>query len=53
MSALGPSADMRQFAYNMRQMHAALVGEGFADHQALAIIGQVLAASFGSNQGDQ
>jgi hypothetical protein len=45
VSQIEPSADLRQFAYNMRQMHAALTAEGFTDSQALVIIGQVLAAS--------
>jgi hypothetical protein len=52
VSQIEPSADLRQFAYTTRQMHAALIAEGFTDQQALAIIGQVLAAGLG-NQGDQ
>lgn len=38
------SADLRQFAAQFRAMYLALVEEGFSEQQALAIIGQVIAA---------
>lgn len=37
-----PSAVMRQFASGLRQMYIALTMEGFTEHEALVIIGQVL-----------
>ena len=40
-----PSAEWRVFASNMRQMFVALMKEGFTERQALAIIGQGLAAA--------
>jgi hypothetical protein len=46
-----PSADLRQAAAQMRQMFIALLNEGFEERQALAILGQVIAA--GSKQQDQ
>ncbi len=39
-----PSADMRYAAKALREMHIALVNEGFTEEQALAIVGQILAA---------
>lgn len=43
-----PAADKRQAAYELRQMYLALTQEGFTEREALAIIGQILAAG-GSN----
>lgn len=40
-----PSADLRQFASMMRQMYIALTMEGFTEHEALVVIGQILAAN--------
>jgi len=42
-----PSADLRQMASALRQMFIALTSEGFTEQQALAIIGQVIAANAG------
>lgn len=44
-----PSAVNREFAIALRQMFVALVDEGFSDVQAVAIIGQVVAASWGKS----
>lgn len=38
-----PSADARQAARALRDQFLALVKEGFTEHQALVIIGQILA----------
>lgn len=46
-----PSADHRVFAKGMRQMFVALQQEGFTMKEAVAIIGQVIAA--GMNNGRQ
>lgn len=40
-----PAAEFRTMAAAMRQMHLALVDEGFTSAEALIIIGQVLAAN--------
>lgn len=40
-----PSSDSRAFARNMRQLFVALVQEGFTEVEALALVGQVIAAS--------
>jgi hypothetical protein len=40
-----PAADLRQIANTVRQMFVALTQEGFTEHQALTIVGQILAAS--------
>lgn len=42
---LEPNADMRAFAVMFRQMHVALLDEGFTQAEALGIIGQVICAS--------
>lgn len=42
-----PSADLRAAASQIRQLHIALVAEGFTDQQALVIVGQVIAANTG------
>jgi len=39
-----PAADLRRAASGLRQMFVALVNEGFNEHQALVIIGQMMAA---------
>lgn len=44
-----PSSDLRQVASGLWQMYVALTNEGFDDRQALAVIGQMLAA--GANGG--
>lgn len=44
-----PSALMREFAQNNREMYLALVDRGFTENQALQIIGHVIAAAFRSN----
>jgi hypothetical protein len=46
-----PSAEHRQAAAQLRQMFVALVNEGFTEHQALVIIGQMLATN--RPQGDE
>lgn len=43
-----PSADKRQAAHELREIYIALVAEGFTAHEALVIIGQILAT--GSQQ---
>ncbi len=40
-----PTAELRAAALNVRQMFNALVEQGFSDHQALVIIGQMLAGA--------
>lgn len=45
-----PSADLRQAASALWQMYVALIEEGFTDHQALVVIGQVLAANAGGGK---
>ncbi|AHH98351.1 hypothetical protein [Kutzneria albida] len=42
-----PSADLRKLASVLRQTYIALIAEGFTEHQALVIIGQILAAQSG------
>lgn len=44
-----PKADMRQAANDLRQMFIALTQEDFTEHQALVIIGQILAANGGQS----
>jgi hypothetical protein len=39
-----PSADLRQFAQFLREMHIALLNVGFNEPQASAILGQVVFA---------
>jgi len=43
--ATEPNAELRQAAAGLWEMYVALSKEGFTDKQALAIIGQMLAAS--------
>ena len=43
-----PSAAMREFAGNRRQMYVALCDQGFTEHEALQIVGITIASSFGS-----
>ena len=38
------SADLRMAAKNLRQLYLALIYEGFTEQQALAIVGNVVAA---------
>ena len=45
-----PSADMRAMAHTFREMFVALRAEGFNEQQALAVIGQTIAASIAANQ---
>jgi hypothetical protein len=45
-----PAAEMRQLANALRQTFVALTQEGFTEHQALVIIGQILAAQAGGGQ---
>lgn len=42
-----PSAELRVLASVLRQAYVALVAEGFTEQQALAIVGQLLAANTG------
>lgn len=44
-----PSADLRTMASALWQMFVALTAEGFSEQQALAIIGQVIAANTGKS----
>lgn len=44
-----PSADLRQAANAIRQMYIALTLEGFTEHQALVIVGQVIALNGGES----
>lgn len=44
-----PSADMREFAHNLREMFVALVAEGFTETQALSVIGHTL-RNFGQSE---
>lgn len=46
-----PAADLRQAANGLWQTFVALTAEGFNERQALAILGYMLAASFGTDQG--
>lgn len=45
-----PSADIRAFALHMRQVYLALVGQGFTEPQAMAIIGTTIAAAITRGQ---
>lgn len=45
-----PTADMRQLAKKLRDIYQALIIEGFSDRQALAIIGEVIAAGAKGHQ---
>jgi hypothetical protein len=47
-----PSAEIRQLAHFLREMHVALLEEGFSEKQALLILGQTLAAGMAANQSD-
>lgn len=47
-----PNADLRQLASTFWQMFVALTMEGFTEKQALAIIGQVIAAGYSGNKED-
>ena len=40
-----PSADARVFARNLRDMHLALLAEGFSERDALDIIGRAIIAA--------
>lgn len=42
-----PSADVRAAASQIRQMYLALVSEGFEEHQALMIMGYMMAGGKG------
>lgn len=44
-----PSAGLRTMASAFWQMYVALTAEGFTEKQALAIIGQVIAANGGKS----
>lgn len=46
-----PGADYRQLARMLRQMHIALVQEGFTEIQALEMVGRALAAMVSGVQG--
>jgi len=46
-----PAADFRQLAKILRQMHIALVQEGFTEIQALEMVGKALAAMISGAQG--
>jgi hypothetical protein len=46
-----PGADYRQLARMLRQMHVALVQEGFTEIQALEMTGRALAAIVAGAQG--
>lgn len=43
-----PAAVLREAANWLRQMHAALLAEGFTQQEALVIVGQIIAAQYGS-----
>lgn len=43
-----PAADAREVARAVHQQFVALTQEGFTEHQALVIIGQMISGSFGS-----
>lgn len=45
-----PTADLRTLANMLRQTFLALNQEGFSEQQALAIIGQILAANAGGDK---
>lgn len=45
-----PNAQSRQFAATMRNLFTALTQANFTEQQALVIIGQVIAASFGKGK---
>lgn len=45
-----PSADMREFARICRDMYVGLLQEGFTEREALAILGQVIAAQIGGGK---
>jgi hypothetical protein len=44
-----PSADLRMLASFLRQTFLALIAEGFTEHQALVIVGQMIAANTGES----
>lgn len=44
-----PSADLRTFANQMRQMFVALVAEGFTRDEALVVIGHVISSVTGGD----
>lgn len=46
-----PSADIRTLASTIWQAFVALKDEGFSEHQALIVVGQMLAATMG--RGDE
>lgn len=48
-SPIEPTADLRTMAAMLRQTFVALTQEGFSEQQALAIIGQILAANRGGS----
>jgi hypothetical protein len=43
-----PTADQRVMAATLRGIYLALMQEGFTEHEALTIIGQLLAANAGT-----
>lgn len=43
-----PSAAMREFAGNLRQMYVALCEQGFSEQEAFQIVGITIASSFGA-----
>lgn len=45
-----PSSDMRQAARALHETFTALINEGFTERQALAVIGQILAANNGGSK---
>lgn len=45
-----PSAAHRTLARQLRELHLALVAEDFTEPQALAIVGHVIAASYGDSK---
>lgn len=49
MGPVEPSADLREFASNIRQMYLALVEQGFTEQQAFNICGITIASAFGSS----
>lgn len=45
-----PAAAFRGMARELRQVYIALINEGFTEHEALAIIGQIIAAQAGGGK---
>lgn len=44
-----PAADLRVAARQLRELFVSLVNEGFTEHQALRIVGQVLGGQRGGS----